>query len=318
MENFVDYKEYRRIMSEEFKLRPDSKYHSSLLMSSFVTSAIDIRRAVEQIHEVAMNSTVQRSYIVCYHLDGREQFVLRGETIDGEKRTRNLVYESDAAHANLVSEIVDQALMACYGGDFGQVGSQYPVTSDGYTYRDIIKAARFHDLAENLTGDVPDNDSCDPVRKTSCELARISAITDNAPSYDMETNSRVLKLLQSMAKKDTPTGRLLYICDKLAATFMTLTYDSLGYPPRLRPSDPYASARDFDEMMMCDVVDEDGSRYASEMWTVDLLHIRNLIQYDDTGFITACLVMYTLMVRGKWYDWRERDYEAVKQSKSHP
>lgn len=318
MDNFVDYKEYRRIMSEEFKLRPDSKYHSSLLMSSFVTSAIDIRRAVEQIREVAINSTVQRSYIVSYHLDGRGQFVLQGETIDGEKRTRNLVYESDAAHANLVSEIIDQALMACYGGDFGQAGSQYPVTSDGYTYRDINKAARYHDLGENLTGDDPDNASGDPERKTSYELAHIGAITDNAPSYDAGANSRVLKLLQSMVKKDTPTGRLLYICDKLAATFMTLTYDSLGYPPRLSPTDSCVSARDFDEMMMCDTVDDDGFRHASEMWTVDMLHIRNLIEYDDTGFITACLVMYTLMVRGKWYDWRERDYEKKKTHDYHP
>lgn len=318
MEKIVDYKEYRRIMSEEFKLRPESKFHTSLLMSSLITSAIDIRRAVEQIREVAINSTVQRSYIVSYRLDGREQFVLQAETIDGDKRVRNMVFESDAAHANLVSEIVDQALMACYGSDFGQAGSQYPVTSDGYTYRDIIKAARFHDLGENLTGDDPDNASGDSEKKVEYELAHIRSITESAPSYDVEANSRVQKLLLSMTRKDTPTGRLLYACDKLAATFITLTYDSLGYPPRLHPSDPCASARDIDEMLLCDYVDDDGCRHASEMWTVDMLHIRNLIEYDDTGFITACLVMYTLMVRGKWYDWRERDYEKRKTHNYHP
>ena len=47
---------------------------------------------------------------------------------------------------------------------------------------------------------------------------------------------------------------------------------------------------------------------ASEMWTIDHLKIRELIRLDDDGFFTALIVMYTLMVNGKWYSWREKDY----------
>ena len=38
------------------------------------------------------------------------------------------------------------------------------------------------------------------------------------------------------------------------------------------------------------------------------LQMRKLVQYDDTGFFTALIVMYTLQIHNYWYSWREADY----------
>lgn len=313
MESFVDRGEYRRILTEEFNLRPNNKFHHSFMSSAFTTPYTDIRMAMEQIHEVAVNSTVLRSYVKSYGLDQSERKEVPAKNYDGTSKSRPLAYESDGAHVNLVCEILDHALIACYGPDFGQLGGEHPCTVDGYSYRDIMKAARIHDLPENLTGDNPDNDSFDEKAKDAFEEKFFTSFTGNFPTFDATTGTKVLKLLLEMRDKSSPTGRLLYICDKFAANVITLVYDFLGAPPKkgYRGSIPL-SGRDRAEMDLCDSFDENTMRHASEMWAVDMLHIRNLIQYDDTGFITACLVMYTLMVRGHWYEWRERDYLAAK------
>lgn len=317
MEEKVDYKEYRRILGEEFRLRPGNKFHYSFLGSSFVTPAVDIRLAVNQIREVALNSTVLRSYVAAYGMDTSPRIQVPAVDYDGTPRTRSLALESDAAHANLISEIVDHALIACYGPDFGRPDGEHPYTVDGYTYRDIMKAVRFHDVAENATGDNPDNGGAfDETIKDAFEADRICQALTSVPEYEKPQSDKVVKLFKEMQDKSTPTGRLLYICDKFAANFIVLTYDSLGASPKLHFAAPRPlSSRDKEEMLLCDYVDADDYHLASEMWAIDLLHIRNLIEYDDTGFITACLIMYTLMVHGKWYDWRERDYEHRKSSK---
>lgn len=308
MEGFVDYKEYRRILSEEFALRADNKFHYSFLSSAYSTAPTDIRSVVDHIRAVALNSTVLRSYVESYGMSHESRPKITTD-YNGTLYERPLAYESDGAHANLMCEILDHALIACYGPDFGRPDGNHPFTIDGYSYQDIMRAARTHDLTENITGDRPDNSSIDEKAKLALEDRYFSEYTGNTPSYDTGEGARVYKLLREMSDKSTPTGRLLYISDKFAATFITLTYDSLGYSPALAPNSDHASPRDFDEMMLCGYVAPDGRRRASEMWTVDMLRIRKLIDYDDTGFVTACLVMYTLMVHGQWYKWRKIDYD---------
>jgi hypothetical protein len=44
------------------------------------------------------------------------------------------------------------------------------------------------------------------------------------------------------------------------------------------------------------------------MWAIDYFKMRELEQYDDTGYFTALIVAYTLAVNGHWYIWRDHDY----------
>ena len=311
MNSYVDPKEYRRIVTEELKLRPGNKFHQSFFSSSFVKPAIDIRAAVGQIREVALNSTVLRSYIKTYGLDTSARTEVSAKNPDGTDTARPLAYESDGAHANLLCELLDQALIATYGPDFGDPEGTHPHTVDGYTYREVMRAARIHDLGENITGDNPDNGSMNESVKFDFESEQIIHYLGRAPEYDNKISRKILKLLTEMEEKSSPTGRLLYVCDKFAANVIVLTYDSLDCPPMLSYSSPRPlSDRDKEEMELCDFVDDSGRRLASEMWAADMLHIRTLVQSDDTGFITACLVMYTLLVHGHWYSWREADYKT--------
>ncbi|MBQ6375964.1 HD domain-containing protein [Candidatus Saccharibacteria bacterium] len=314
MKEVINYREYRRILGEEFRLRPNNKFHQSFLSSSFVAPATDIRYAVEQIREIALNSTVLRSYVQAYGMDLHARAKVPAQDYNGANTTRSLAYESDGAHANLLCEILDHALIACYGPDFGEPGGDHPYTIDGYTYREIMKTARAHDLTENITGDNPDNGgSYDKAVKDAFEHDYVRRILSSVPHYNAPQSDKSAKLFCEMQDRSTPTGRLLYVCDKFAANVMVLTYDSLGFPPMLHYGAPRPlSNRDKEEMELCDFVDDMGRHLASEMWAVDMLHIRNIVQYDDTGFITACLVMYTLMIHGHWYAWREHDYEAAK------
>lgn len=60
-------------------------------------------------------------------------------------------------------------------------------------------------------------------------------------------------------------------------------------------------------MKMCERV-TDYAYKASEMWTIDYLKIRKIVDLDTSFFFTAIVVMATLLVNKKWYDWREKDY----------
>ena len=44
------------------------------------------------------------------------------------------------------------------------------------------------------------------------------------------------------------------------------------------------------------------------MWAVDFFKMRKFNELDGSGFFTAIIVMYTLIVKGHWYTWREKDY----------
>lgn len=277
------FEEYRRIMVEEFKLIPDAFHHRFILSKS----SQDIHKTVLHLREVALSSMVQRSYISHYGLE--------------EKGPE---FESVSAHTRLFAELVDQALAATVN-DPSQIEPTF-----GYSYREIMKAIWRHDLPENFIGDIPDNgDENDPRRNDKHTLEQIwhNAYAENSPSWDVDIDQKVNQLLREMEDLSSPAGALLKVADKTAATFMTLTYDSEKKHPLMHIDDPAASKRDRLEMAMCDY-EMNGFRRASEMWTIDHFHVRKFTEHDDTGFFTAVIVMYTLVVNGRWYNWRNNDY----------
>lgn len=283
--------EYRRIMQEEFRLKTAHEIRTSLMGSAFVIPAHEIAATAEQLSEIAKNALVTRSYVYRYGLN--------------ESKT---THESVSAHANLMMALVDRALACSYGSDFGEPDGAYPRTSDGYSYREIMEAIRLHDLPENDIGDWPDNGSRDELAKQKMEETYFTRFADKYPLREVDFKRRVLELLRKMDDAKSTTGRLLKVADKTAATFIVLTYDGTGQSPLMHVDDPNASGRDHEEMALCDW-EKDGYHRASEMWTIDHFRIRKFTELDDTGFFTALIVMYTLMVHGRWYNWREQDYK---------
>lgn len=305
MEDYQISKEYRRIMTEEYKLQTGFSKSRTLLSSFYVRPPHEVRWLTEQIAEIARNSLVPRSYITRYGLEkslpeAREN----GQTVQ-------IVHESVAAHTNLFMALMDRALGSIYDGTLGSPEQQ--TTSDGYTYREIMEAIRLHDLPENLIGDIPDNGAADGKAKAKLEKDYYSdRIYGKYLGFDYKLRDKAFKLLEESGNLSSATGRLFFCLDKASANIITLTYDSLGLSPTRSFDDPDLSGRDTDEMRACDTILSDGKRLGSEMWMVDFFRLRKINAYDDTGFATAILIMYTLMVHGKWYDWRERDYEAAK------
>ena len=112
-----------------------------------------------------------------------------------------------------------------------------------------------------------------------------------------------------MQMKDSMTGKMIFLSDKLAALFITLCLDDLGKSPMMALDSFYASKRDKGEMLMCDHSFK-GRHKASEMWAIDFFKMRKIVDLDDTFFFTAMIVMATLIVNGRWYNWREADYQS--------
>lgn len=281
-------REYQRVIEYEYELQG----RNDLGVSMFVREARGVEKLCRRLIEIAKSSLVPRSYLKKYHLTDEK-----------------IVFESVAAHTNLVAALVDNALMYEYGPDFGEVGSEFPETTDGYSPRVIAEVVRLHDLPENEIGDIPDDGARDEAEKEARERDYFSRYLKDYPSWATPFREKVRKLLLEMEEKVLPTGRLLYAADKLAAMIITLTCDSLGCMPMLHREAPSVSGRDVAEMDTCDPHGDFGDWHkASEMWTIDFLSIRKLCQYDDTGFFTAVLIMTTLIVNGRWYDWREKEY----------
>ena len=283
--------EYQRIMRKEFELRCRTLGYAWSDGNMFVNMSSEVRNLTWRIFEVAKSSFVVRSYIERYGLD-----------------LADFAHESVAAHTNLVSALVDSALIYEYGPDFGQPGSEWPLTIDGFSYREIMETVRLHDLPENEMGDAPDNGARDEAKKEAEENEYFYSYTESYPVRDTDFKQGVRRLMLAMQDRNSPTGRLLYLADKTAAILATLAYDQRGYSPMMSVGEPSASPRDLEEMKMCDFSTENGLCKASEMWTIDHFHIRRIIDLDDTGFFTAVVVMGTLMTNGRWYDWREKDY----------
>ena len=268
---------YDRIMAEEAKLSHDPWD---------IPEASEMWNTVKQITEYATASTVLRSYVWNYGL------------CDEDART---THESDAGHTNLMSAIIDCALCYIYGPE-----ANY--TEDGYTYREVMEAVRRHDLPENLTGDIPDDGARDEFAKAEADAKYQREFSQFSPSRNANSEKKILRLLEEMEGKTSPTGKLLYLADKVSATLMALCYNSQYQAPHKAITAENITLREIEGMRLCDEEYSRNTYYASEIWTVDYFKSRRLVKYDDTGFITALLVMYTLQVRHDWYSWREQEY----------
>ncbi|MBO7657330.1 HD domain-containing protein [Candidatus Saccharibacteria bacterium] len=240
-----------------------------------------------QILEATKSEFVSRSYNSRYGLCNDE-----------------MVFESVAAHTNLATYILDLALDVFYRV---HLGLDELVTFDGYKHREMIEAIRVHDLGENEIGDIPDNGDRDNAEKDSLEMEYFERFMAKYPAERDEFKNNVLKLLGEMQTLSSFDGRLIYMSDKISALLVTLCLDSMGKSPMMKDISPHASARDVEEMKICDY-SANRARKASEMWAIDFFKMRRLNQYDDTTFFTAIIVMATLMVNGTWYKWREKDY----------
>ena len=291
-EHTVDIlKEYRRIMVEELKIINRYPTHNLVKKEDLnIIGAAEIESATWRLSQIAESSFVPRSYIHYYGLSEDP-----------------LTNESVSAHTNLVLALVEEALDYYYGKDFGEPGSKWARTIDGYTRREIMEAARMHDLPENVSGDVPDNGNRDNEAKDREEAEFYYNYTRSYTRGKTKFGDNVLSLLLQMRNPNSPTGRLLYMADKTAALLITLQYDEVSLPPTMDYNNPLASERDKKEMELCDYKENDKYR-ASEMWAIDYFKMRRISDQDDYGFFTAIVVMRTLEVNGKWYSWREKDY----------
>lgn len=274
------------ILQHEMDMRPFKPYTDILHMRAPHKEVLDFYNIAWQILEVAKSSLVSRSYNYSYSLT-RE----------------NTVWESVGAHTNLVLAIMDYALWYVYGSN------SFHHTIDMYSYRHIVEAIRLHDLAENETGDEADNGERNEEEKNRIEMEYFKIFTNRYPSTDPNLKNKVLDLLKEMQDKSSPTGKLIYLSDKVSADIITLCLDRENHPPMIRKDSPFVSKRDLEEIALCDFVTDLGYYRASEMWATDFFEVRKLNQYDETFFFTALIVMATLMVHGKWYEWREKSYQ---------
>ena len=228
----------------------------------------------------------------------RNSTVLRSGNIAGRLTHDDIAYESDGGHTNLVQATLNYALDYHYGIGIG---------TPRYSRREISEAVLIHDLPENITGDIADNRQRDEQQKMKIER---QFIQDFMLRYDPEYDvlcKHVQELLLEMNNKSTEEGCLLYMADKLSAITMMLCYDEIGVFPSIMPNDPSIAMRAQSEVDAC-ARQFDGTILLSELWTIDYLFGRKLCHYDDSGFFTALLVMQTLLVHKKWYDWRKFQY----------
>lgn len=224
--------------------------------------------------------------------------VLRVGACMGQLSNDDIAYESDGAHTNLVRAIVDWALDTIYGW-----GNPTP----NHSRRIFNEAVLIHDLPENETGDTPDNGTRNEKEKRRMEKKYFNYLLQR---YDTHRAVSISQLLEEMETKSTEDGRLLYVADKTAAIFMQLGYEACGIIPYALTTDTRITKSKINSKAaeICEIPYNNG-HLLSEMFTVDYFIIRDLVQHDDSGFFTALLVMLTLIVHNKWYDWRIADYK---------
>ena len=278
-------REYNHIMKKEMKFLNDLSLH-------FVPPK-EIYGTALQLAEVAKSCFVPRVYLDYYSISSADQ-----------------AHESVSAHTNLLRALLDRYLSYKYGVDFGKPGGENAYTIDGFSYREIMEAATLHDLPENDIGDIPDNGAHDKEDKRRQEKEYIQDFAKKYPEREKNFCQHVTALFYLMDDLNSPTGSIMRVADKTAAVFMALTYDAAGMPPLIAYDNPRVSDRDREEMSLCDTK-EGNFYYGSEMWTIDLLQIRKFVNLDESNFFLSLIVMYTLMVKGHWYNWRERNYLDV-------
>ncbi len=267
---------YEKIMCEEMRLSKNKE-------SWDYPDAEEIHGVAVQILDTAGLGLVPRSYNSRYG-----------------NYTEHFAPESVGAHTNLMLAIVARIIRYEYGTILDGIGE--------YWFLEIYEAIQRHDQPEVATGDIPDNGDRNEDLKFQNELAYHRFFSKLSPKRDLGFEKSVMKILQEMNEKSTSLGRLLFAADKAAALIVTLYYDRVGVRLAMPENNPLASTRDQAEMKKCDYR-IDGACYASEMWAIDYFKSRSLIDYDETGYITALIVMCTLLVNSnEWYRWREKDY----------
>lgn len=287
-------------------------YQGAMREERLVRLASDLP-VIEEGLPFSITECPEEVYAITWRLleNARSEFVSRSYNTRYNLTEENVVYESVAAHSNLMNALVTHALDFCYGTQFGGDG-QIRRTGDGYTYREIIEVVRLHDLAENEIGDIPDNGDRDEAEKVYKEFDYFRRYLESYGGKKHFKN-RVLDLLRHMYRKDSPTGRLLFLADKVSAFIATLCLDCYVKMPLMHRDSPLASDRDKMEMSACDYSYGDGFYRASEMWTMDFLSFRKHVEFDETMFFTGVLVMATLMVNGIWYSWRNPEYFKAEE-----
>lgn len=258
---------------------------------SIFNNADEAANLTALLFQFTQSTTVPRAYNSRYGLDDR-----------------SVTLESVAAHTNLALALADLALIYQYGYDF-------TVSCDHFTRRAIMTAIRIHDLPENDFGDKCDNGTIDERKKRKMETSYLDKFFSLYPqTFQPDARNtfidEVRLLFKEMRPDGCPTGQLLYLIDKASAILITLWLDQIRYSPMIHESAEDLSDRDREEMSLCDWR-ENGYCKASEMWTADAFHIRKFMDADDTGIITAVIVMATLQTNGRWYDWRWKDYEKA-------
>lgn len=220
-----------------------------------------------------------------------------------DKFELNFTPESVGGHTNLVLSIVLRALRYIHGPE------ENWLSEEGYTLPEIIEAVMRHDQPEARYGDIADNGTRDEQLKHAREAAYLKKFASLSPRRDSAFECTVSLISKDMASRRTPTGRLLFLADKAAAIIMALAYDKAGYELLFNPTSQEPSARDRAEIELCQY-EKHCCSYASEMWTADYFAVRELVRYDDCGYITALLIMCTLLVNGEWYAWHSEEVVA--------
>lgn len=272
-----DCSKFLKIMDKEARLN----YKRLPKWSNKLNNPLVIKGVATRVLEIAKNSAVIRVGVKTGHL-----------TKD------NTAYESDGAHTNLVRALVDYALDFIYG---------WNNSPPFYDRREMGEAVLRHDLPENETGDTADNNSHDEAEKRKHDKEYQKAFSTHYPDEQFLHTYRIETLLDEMETKISEEGRILYSADKVAAIIAMLAYESIGKRPYVGINDDSMSELNKTELKLCEI-DENNEVLLSELFTADYLEGRDLIRYDDSGFFTAILIMTTIIVHEKWYDWREKKY----------
>lgn len=234
------------------------------------------------------------------------------------KASFHVAPESVAAHALLVSRIASRALErtrkpasfifqwlnAILHWLMLLIHLREP-DSMSYTKDEILEAVLRHDLPENVIGDIPDDGTRNDIELSKQEQEYWMELRKHGTNKNFE--KKVYRLLKEMQQKSSRDGRLIYAADKASAILRTLYEDKIGDPARMSLDYKHASDNDKKAMAICDDKTDDKCR-ASEMWTINYFKLAKSVKHDETGYMTALIVMMTLEINGKWYNWRADDY----------
>lgn len=292
---------YKEVLQLPNKQMTDSVYSKNHIIGEYqkaikktglhvAVSAEELYGTMLQLSQIAYSTLISRSYNLRYNLTNCPD-----------------TFESVASHSFLIESMMDSALSFLYGPNFTQ-------TTDGFTYREIMQAIRRHDLPEIYTADIPDNGDRNDQALAKTEDLYWRQYSHDSPSRECKTDQNVKYLLEdSRSNFSTTTGRQIHAADKASAIFAALCFEEKGFTPWMVEDDTLASAREasimkkcsrgkFDHLTVVWLLEARYQRYASEMWTIDFFD-REFHKMDYGHYFTALIIMKTIAVTGKWYDY---------------